>query len=78
MSRLVPVSRNELIGRLKKLGFAGPYPGSGHAYMVRELSGKRLYVKIPNPHHGGDIGAGLLAEILRKAEISREEWFSAA
>lgn len=76
MSRLVPVSRNELIRRLKKLGFEGPYPGSGHAYMVRELSGKRLYVKIPNPHHGEDISAGLLAEILRKAEISREEWFS--
>ncbi len=46
--------------------------------MVRELSGKRLYVKIPNPHHGDDIGAGLLAEILRKAEISREELFSVA
>ena len=46
--------------------------------MVREQSGKRLYVKIPNPHHGDDIGAGLLAEILRKAEISRDEWFSAA
>jgi predicted RNA binding protein YcfA (HicA-like mRNA interferase family) len=78
LSRLVPVSRNELIRRLKKLDFEGPYPGSGHAYMVRELSGKRLYVKIPNPHHGEDIGVGLLAEILRKAEISREEWLSAA
>jgi len=78
LSRLVPVSRNELLRRLHKLGFEGPYPGSGHAYMVREQSGKRLYVKFPNPHHGDDIGAGLLAEILRKAEISRDEWFSAA
>ena len=75
MSRLVPVSRNELLRRLRKLGFEGPYPGSGHAYMVRVLSGKRLYVKIPNPH-GEDIGVGLLAEILRRAGISRDEWFS--
>jgi len=38
----------------------------------------RLYVTIPNPHHGEAIGASLLVEILRKAKISREEWFSAA
>jgi hypothetical protein len=37
-----------------------------------------LYVKIPNPHQGEDIGAGLLAEILRRAEINREDWFSVA
>ena len=35
-------------------------------------------VKIPNPHRGQDIGADLIAEILRKAKISREEGFSAA
>jgi len=74
LSRLVPVSRAELIRRLKKLGFDGPYSGSGHAYMVRD----HLYVTIPNPHHGEAIGASLLVEILRKARISREEWFSAA
>lgn len=72
MSKLVPVSRRELIRRLNKLGFKGPYPGSGHSYMVRE----HLYVKVPNPHHGEEIGASLLAEILRKAKISREEWFA--
>jgi hypothetical protein len=31
---------------------------------------------IPNPH-GGDISVDLLSEILRKAKIDREEWFSA-
>jgi len=41
--------------------------------MVRE----HLYVKIPNPHHGDEIGTSLLAEILRKAKIGRDEWFSA-
>jgi predicted RNA binding protein YcfA (HicA-like mRNA interferase family) len=76
LSKIVPVSRNELIKRLKTLGFGGPYPGSGHAYMVKEMTEGRLYVTIPNPHHGEDIGVGLLVEILRKAKISREEWFS--
>ncbi len=74
MSRLIPVSRKELIRRLKELGFEGPYPGSGHAYMVRE----HLYVTIPNEHYGEEIGAALLVEILRKAKISRNEWFSVA
>ena len=77
MSKLIPVSRNELIRRLRKLEFEGPYPGTSHAYMVRELSGKRLYVTVPNPHHGEEIGVGLLVEILRKAKISREDWLSA-
>ena len=46
--------------------------------MVKEMAEGRLYVTIPNPHHGEDIGVGLLAEILRKAKISRIEWFSVA
>ena len=73
LSKLVPVSRRELIRRLSTLGFEGPFPGSGHSYMVRE----HLYVKIPNAHHGEEIGASLLAEILRKGKIIREEWLSA-
>jgi len=72
LSKLIPVSRRELIRRLNKLGFEGPFPGSGHSYMVRE----HLYAKIPNPHRGEEIGACLLAEILRRAKISREEWLS--
>ena len=78
MSRLVPVSRHELISRLKKLGFEGPYPGSGHSYMVKQLLGERVYVTIPNPHHGKDIGVEILTQILREGGISRDEWQSAA
>jgi len=74
LSRLVPVSRGELIRRLKKLGFAGPFPGKRHQYMIRGVT----LVIIPNPHHGQDIHADLIVEILRKAKISREEWFSVA
>ena len=34
---------------------------------------ERIRVRIPNPHRG-DIGRRLLADILRQAGISREEW----
>jgi predicted RNA binding protein YcfA (HicA-like mRNA interferase family) len=44
--------------------------------MVKEMAEGRLYMTIPNPHHGEDIGVGLLAEILRK--ISHVEWFFVA
>jgi len=73
LPRLSPVSRSELIRRLKELGFAGPFPGKKHQHMKR---GATLAI-IPNPH-GGDISVDLLAEILRKAQISRDEWFSVA
>ncbi|HPH48969.1 MAG TPA: type II toxin-antitoxin system HicA family toxin [Methanothrix sp.] len=70
-NKLAPVSRRELIKRLRKLGFEGPYPGTDHEYMV---NGDR-FVPIPNPHRR-EIGVNLLAEILKEAEISREDWFS--
>ncbi|MGD0954363.1 MAG: type II toxin-antitoxin system HicA family toxin [Methanotrichaceae archaeon] len=72
MSRLIPVSRDELIRRLKKLGFEGPYFGSKHPHMERGTT----VIMIPNPHHGEDIGVDLLQKILRRAGISREEWLS--
>jgi hypothetical protein len=59
---------------LRKLGFAGPFAGKKHQHLIR---GNTLVI-IPNPHHGQDIGADLIGEILRKAKITREEWFSAA
>ena len=71
MPRLGPVSRNDLVRHLKRLGFDGPYTGGRHQFMTR--GGLRL--RIPNPHRG-DIGRELLARILRQAGISREEWES--
>lgn len=73
MARLVPVSRAELIKRLRKLGFEGPFPGSDHDYMIRG----DYFVRIPNPHKR-DIGVRLLSEILREGGISRDEWLSVA
>jgi hypothetical protein len=44
--------------------------------MIKELAKGRIYVTIPNPHHGQDSSVGLLAQILKEGEISREEWLS--
>ncbi len=72
MPRLDPVSRRELIRKLKTLGFDGPYPGGKHQWMSRD--GLRL--TIPNPH-GGAIDPGLIRRILRQAGITLDEWLRA-
>ncbi len=69
MSRLSPVTWNELIQRLQKLGFEGPFSGGKHPQMRRG----ELTVIIPNPHRG-QITVGLLSRILRQAGVSRQEW----
>ena len=63
------ISRGDLIRRLRFLGFDGPISGTRHQLMRR---GNRV-VFLPNPH-GGDIGAGLLARVLRQAGVGRDEW----
>jgi predicted RNA binding protein YcfA (HicA-like mRNA interferase family) len=34
----------------------------------------RRKIRIPNPHSGQDIGAGLLVEILRQAGVEKSVW----
>lgn len=69
MPRLIPVSGNDLVKRLRELGFEGPYAGGRHPQMRRN----EVTVIIPNPHEG-DISVGLLSRLLRQTGISREEW----
>jgi len=69
MPPLGPISRRKLVATLVALGFAGPYSGGKHEFMVRG----DVTVRIPNPHRG-DVGVGLLTRILRQARISRDEW----
>ncbi len=64
-----PVSRKELIRRLRSLGFTGPEGGGPHMTMHR---GKQS-VTVPNPH-GGDIDWTLTKRILKKAGISPKVW----
>jgi len=72
VSKIVPISRRRLVGKMRDLGFDGPYPGSDHEYMVKG----DIFVIIPNPHRE-DIGIDLIRKILKRAEIDRDDWFSA-
>ncbi len=71
MPRFGPISRRELIDGLRQLGFEGPFSGTGRhpSYMVKGT----LRVKLPNPHQS-DVGRQLLAQILKQAGVTRDEW----
>jgi len=71
MSRLAPVSRRDLIRRLRYIGFEGPFSGGRHEFMMR---GTRRLI-LPNPHRG-EISTDLLSRLLRQVEVTREEWKS--
>ena len=71
MTRLRSVSRREIVRRLRKLGFDGPFIGGHHEFMER---GDRRVI-VPNPHRGNP-SVDLLARILRQAGVSAEEWHS--
>jgi predicted RNA binding protein YcfA (HicA-like mRNA interferase family) len=57
------------VQKFRKLGFEGPYSGGRHLFMIKE--DKKVH--IPNPHKA-DISKHLVAEILRQAGISSEDW----
>ena len=71
MRRLSPVSWRELVRRLRRLGFEGPYEGGRHPSMVRG----EVVITLPNPHRG-DVSIDLLQRILRRAGVTRKEWFT--
>jgi predicted RNA binding protein YcfA (HicA-like mRNA interferase family) len=67
--RLTPVSRPNLIKRLRALGWQGPLAGTKHQHMVKGDA----QLTIPNPH-GDEIGVNLLKMLLKEAGIPRDEW----
>ena len=69
MPRFGPIKRQDLIRYLRLVGFAGPYSGGRHQFMING----DVTIGIPNPHQG-DIGRELLSRTLRQAHISREAW----
>jgi predicted RNA binding protein YcfA (HicA-like mRNA interferase family) len=71
MPGLAPISRRNLLRRLKQLGFDGPYSGGRHQFVVR--GDVRLI--LPNPHRQ-DISISLLTRLLNQAGVTREEWES--
>ena len=68
--KLTAVSRQELIRRLRNLGWSGPYAGGKHQHMTK----RDIQLTVPNPHHRKDIGVHLLKLVLDEAGISRDEW----
>lgn len=71
ISKLAPERLDQVIRKLRMLGFIGPIPGGKHQRMVN-LSTRKI---IPLPAHGRkEISVGLIREIIREAGISREEW----
>jgi predicted RNA binding protein YcfA (HicA-like mRNA interferase family) len=63
------ISWRKLVQKFRKLGFNGPYSGGRHLFMIKG----ELKVRIPNSHQR-DISKHLIAEILRQADISIDEW----
>lgn len=64
MASLSPVKRKDLISKLKKFGFTGPFSGGKHQIMVKD----KLRLTLPDPHQS-DIGINLLSKILQQASL---------
>ena len=67
---LGPISRRELLNRLKKLGYVGPFSGGSHQFMEKGEHKQR----VPNKHHKDDIGVELQMKIIGQVGISKEDW----
>ncbi len=72
MSKITSCSRNELIRKLRKLGFVGPFSGGKHSYMKKGNYRQTL----PNPH-SKDISAILVKEIIKQSGLSDDDWLDA-
>jgi predicted RNA binding protein YcfA (HicA-like mRNA interferase family) len=70
MPKINPISRKELISKLKALDFEGPFRATKHQYMIKGMH----KIFIPNPHGGKDIGIPLLVKIIRQIGISQNEF----
>ncbi len=69
MSRITPLKPEEVIRKLKKLGFVGPIPGGKHTRMVHLE--KQIIIPI---HKCQDISVGLIRQIINETGVSREKW----
>jgi predicted RNA binding protein YcfA (HicA-like mRNA interferase family) len=69
MSTLAPVSGRQLIKALRRLGFEVVRIKGSH-HFLQHPDGRCTVVPV---HRGEAIGRGLLAQILRDCDVSREE-----
>ena len=68
MPKISPISRADLISKVKSMGFEGPFRATKHQYMIKG----RHKIFIPNPHGGKDIGVPLLKKIIKQLGISQD------
>ena len=66
---IASVSRKELIGKFRSLGYSGPFAGGKHQFMAKG----RQKIRIPNPYGDKEIDVSLLKEVLRQAGITNED-----
>lgn len=67
MLKITPIGRRELINKLRKLNFDGPFSATRHEYMIK--GNHRVF--IPNPHGGKDIGVPIIKAIIKQLDIDR-------
>ncbi|HEX9667421.1 MAG TPA: type II toxin-antitoxin system HicA family toxin [Thermodesulfobacteriota bacterium] len=71
MVKLKPEKPNEMIRKLRALGYEGPFPGGRHLFMRHPIT----KYKIPVPYHKGrDIPKGTVREIIKELGITVENW----
>ncbi|MCL6750824.1 type II toxin-antitoxin system HicA family toxin [Nostoc sp. CCCryo 231-06] len=70
MSQFPSVTGREVIAALSKVGFEVARVRGSHHIMIH-TDGRRTVVPV---HSGETIGRGLLAQILRDCQITREEF----
>jgi len=73
INKMRPLTRREIVRRLRRLGFVGPTGNGPHQYMVKS----RQRARVPN-EHGSVVSVGLIRRMLREAGISVPEWESVA
>lgn len=71
MSRLTPLKHQEVIRRLRLLGYEGPIRIGRHPIMVH--LDKRKTIPVPM-HKGKDVKVGLIRKILWELDVTPEEW----
>ncbi|HOG15480.1 MAG TPA: type II toxin-antitoxin system HicA family toxin [Candidatus Absconditabacterales bacterium] len=68
MPKVTPINARELVKKLRKLGFEGPYVGGKHMFMMKDG------YRVPFPNHGGkDISRGVVNCIIEYIGISVDE-----
>lgn len=70
MSKLPALTGKEIISLLKKAGFVIERQRGSHVFL-KHFDGRATVVPV---HAGETIGPGLLAKILRDAEMTREDF----